>query len=409
MSGDKEVKLKYRLTVTEAEAFEKNQALRRQFDPRLFDQVQVNDSFQALIRAHAVISGVGMSMTKLGLPINEIEPGHSLGHIIRDYCHAMMLVKKIDEIDPKHLFIGAVAGALHDVGCALVERYSETETTLRHAEASSLLLDLIFSEYVFGLNDAEKILIQYAVAAHTNYLKPITILGKDGVSRLIEPYQDMDGDKPIFGIHLPRWVDRLDTSGPCFVGRHYYTLIKSHKNFGEEIGHYDVEFEQHMNPLLRDKPEGSRTMVEHLRMFASSQSNASVYGKYDLGYMVILRDQYRQWLEQIIQSTQVPRALDVLSQEKILTAWTRFLSAVIEPTPKGALYAQKLEMMFRDLPETTRLAWLPAFDLTMMLYFQWAENMSLFLNELPPGVSFEVLDFYGTTSEIGPWPFWEDK
>lgn len=134
--------------------------------------------------------------------------------------------------------MGLVAGTLHDVGCALVEHYAETQRVVRHAEGGALLLQEILPRLL--LSEKQKILICYAVAAHTHYLKPQTV-GED----TIEPYLDTSEGEPLWGILFTRWVDRLDCNGAGFVGRHYLTLARAHQDFdGKQF--YGIEFAEHL-------------------------------------------------------------------------------------------------------------------------------------------------------------------
>ena len=66
----------------------------------------------------------------LDLKVSGLEPGHGPGHFVRDYVNSLRLFKAL-EADPRHVFIGFCDAALHDIGCAFVPRYQETETVLR--------------------------------------------------------------------------------------------------------------------------------------------------------------------------------------------------------------------------------------------------------------------------------------
>jgi hypothetical protein len=229
------------------------------------------------------------------------------------------------------------------------------------------------------LNDAEKIAIAHSVAAHTHYRREEDVKCADDVTRKVEPYLELDSDgNPIWSTWFPRWVDRLDCNGPCFMPRHYLTLAEEHKDFDGQV-HFYVKFEHHMKPLLRPMPEqvdgsGNRnqTMSEHLAMFAGSQTNNSPYGKHDFGAMVELRDSYRARLERIINSTQTHTTIIGEQEARLRKDWVKFLGANIEPSVLGQATAKTLDSMFAQLPDTSRTAWLNAFATTMGEYLEWA-------------------------------------
>jgi hypothetical protein len=309
-----------------------------------------------------------------GVNLYSAEPGHAIGHWVRDYVHALRLCSGLD-VELAHAFIGFLGGTLHDIGCSIVPRYQDSKRVVRHAEAGALLLLDLFAKDDCGLNGAEQILVAYAVAAHTHYLRPATVVCADGETRVIEPYKDLDDEgKPIFGVWIARWVDRLDTSGPAFVGRHFLTLVDTHEDFAGAAGFQTIEFAPHMRPLLRDKPDGPQTMTEHLRMFANSQATKPPYGLHDFGAMETMRDTRRAQLERIIAATQDAPSNILARQEKILHAWTLFLAINVEPSLKGLRVATRLSQMFEKLDEASRAGWLSGFVQCMIEYDEWARS-----------------------------------
>ena len=200
----------------------------------LISEVQVGSRQEAISRGTEIISHVQQKLVYWGIDVSQMEPGHGPGHQIRDFVNAVRMVSMWDESDlsgpdAKHLFLGIVAGSLHDIGVALVPRYMENQRQLtKHAEVSSLLLGMCLKGA--NANEAEKKLLQYAVAAHTHYLKDRDVNGMT-----IAPYKDTYSDgTPIWFVWIPRWVDRLDLSGPMLVGRHFLTLVNAHKDWDGE-------------------------------------------------------------------------------------------------------------------------------------------------------------------------------
>jgi hypothetical protein len=352
-------------------------ALRDCFAPSMFGHVEAMPT-----RQDAFVRGVSVAMKIFGrlktaeIDVTKIAPGHGLGHMMRDYVNALRLYLKLDA-PPAHVFIGFLGGVFHDIGCALVPRYEESTRLVRHAEAGALcMFDLLQADNC-GLNQSEILLLCYAIAAHTHYLSPQKIKLVGGEEKEILPYVDLDeSGAPIIGVWGARWVDRLDTNGPAFVGRHYLTLVETHVDFtGKE--HYVVEYVNHMRPLLRDKPEKPQTMAEHLRMFANSQTNDSPYGKWDFGRMIEIRDNYREKLLKIVAATQSEARFP--PEEIVLTqrCWTQFLWRNVEPTPLGMKAAEELSGRFERLDDTTKQAWTCAFNVCMLNYAKWAEVVEI--------------------------------
>ena len=389
-----------KLALDSEENRQKIQDLRNLFEsmPGRILYVDVVDRNHALLRAMNIIQRVLRALQEEGIDFHKVEPGHGVGHMMRDYTNALRLLSWLD-VSPAEVFVGFVAGALHDVGCALVSRYDEKNRIVRHAEVSALVLGYVFESFDEGyLSEEEGILIQYAVAAHTHYLRKMEVKDDAGeVIGEIEPYMDTFNGDPLYYIQIPRWIDRLDTNGPAHLGRHYFTLVKSHEEFdGNE--HYQVDFAQAMRPLLRTKEErgtDSMTMAEHLRMYAESQSNDSPYGANDFGTMVTLRDEYKAQALKIVEATQLP-ALRVARQEEVLESWTAYLGLNNEPTDVGKQAAKQLENMFFTLPKSTQRAWITAFHVCLHEYAKWSREAAGFLYYVPkqfrmlPGVSDDL-------------------
>ncbi len=372
-------------------AWEKIQELRANFSPVLMEKVRVGSKQEALSRGLEIIQKIFEKLQAMGIDLMDIEPGAGFGHFTRDYLNAIVLANKLDT-SPQDLFIGLVSGALHEMGVTIRDRYAENKQAIRHAEAGAILLYEIMSDdmyFLTKLNRAERILICYAIAAHTHYLKEMDIACEDGITRKIKPYRDTYYDNtPIIGIWFARWTDRLDIDAPAFVARHYLTLEKSHIDYSQN-GFFSVTFADHMRPLLRSSSEisaqgGNRTLLEHLNMFATSQNNDSPYGKYDFGAMIEMRDRQTERLNRIIQAVQESKVeFDSYQTELVLTAWTTFLYTNIEPTPKALITAIHLKDNFKKLDQTTQRAWLNGFVATMREYIDWSKWIMEMTQNLP--------------------------
>jgi len=357
------------------------QDLRKQFETtpltKLMDEVDVRSKEEAINIAIEISHKILSKLKEMNVNFEKVEPGHGVGHLIRDYLHALRLAENL-EADPKHLFIGILGGIFHDIlGCITVKRYDENKRTIRHAEGGGIFFYLLGEKV--DLSESERLLGFYSIAAHTCYLKPISVVCEDGITRESTPYVDLDeSGKPIMAIWLARWTDRLDVNGPCFVGRHYLTLAESHADYDGK-SFYSVRFQNHMNPFLRSEEEikqsGSKTMREHITMFAKSQNNQSPYGKYDYGLMTEIRDSYTERLLRIIASFDKSENFSIPQKVLLLSKWKEWLTRNIEPTENAALAAEKLEGMFLTLEEGFRNKWYNAISATLNEYRGWAKDM----------------------------------
>jgi len=334
---------------------------------------------EALTAAHATLSQILPEILKRPSEIDG-KPGHGLGHWTRDYVHAIFLAHD-PELDPRFILPCVLGGALHDIGTLFVDRYADKNRVVRHAEVGALIFLRVAIESTLSFQEA--ITIAYTIAAHTHYLSEREVRCRDGEMRKIIPYLDVVNGKPLLHIWLPRWADRLDCSGAAFVGRHYFTLLKDHRDFGTD-GFYSVRFNEHMQPRLRSARQiqaegGSQTMAEHCRMFADSQTRHSPYGWYDQGRMVGMRNRYRQTLMSILEAIEHPSRVS----PDVMKAWTVFLSLNIEPSLTGALTAERLRRRFEYLDEETQCAWSAAFHLTMTQYMVQTELLLSFMHEIP--------------------------
>ncbi|MBU0457437.1 MAG: hypothetical protein KKD75_04810 [Nanoarchaeota archaeon] len=390
------------LLANESKGWDAIQRMRQSFDLRLFANVAVKSTAEAFERGVAIVKSALNVYEELGIDYRNAGPGHSIGHLTRDYVHAVKLASELD-IDPKHLFIGFVGAILHDSGCTLIERFEESKRAVRHAEAGALLFTSIASQ--LDVNDAEKVLIAYAIAAHTHYLTPSTVNCSDKITREVNPYIDLDGmDQPLIGIWLPRWVDRLDCNGPCFVGRHYLNMAKDHTDYdGQE--HFDIKYATHLQPRLLPETERRakklpQTMLEHMNMITESQTNNSPYGKHDFDAMVKLRDHYKKMSFRIIDTVQKPHNFSSLEQENINKAWNLFLSHNIEPTEEGMRATQQLKLNYAKLEDTTSNAWDNGFLTTMKEYVGWSKDRMSQLNDLEAKYGSEILSLPGITTDV---------
>ena len=356
----------------EADLWNEIEALKNEFSRQTVMDIHIDSMEKALARAKSLIFTVLGTLASKGISPKNADPGHGIGHMVRDYVHAFGLVPNTVDATPQDVFVGLIGGVLHDIGCAVVERYQEPTRVIRHAEVGALMVGDILS--ALGVPETERLAIMYAIAAHTNYLKESEVLCEDGKVRRITPYKDSDEHGPIMAVQFPRWVDRLDLIGPTIVGRHLLTLTHPHKDYGAG-GFYEVEFEQHLIPSLRPLTEIMAsnkpvTMLEHLATVAELGGGITPYNQYDRSPMVEVRDQHRAATKRIIDAVLHGDA----GAGDPSYAWWNFLRRNIEPSTNGGKAASIIELEFAALPKDVRVAWTRGFIATMEEYKRWFED-----------------------------------
>lgn len=359
--------------------------LRGAFSTSRFDDVRAPTREAAIRRGIEVIHAALAAYGGLGIKVETMDPGHGVGHLARDYVNGLLLAQNVNA-SPQHLFVGLIGGVLHDFGNAVVFRYEEGKRVARHAEAGAVL----FNEMTKGLdiNEAERTLIAHSIAGHTHYLAPLTVNSADGIERTLQPYQDKDSQgQPLMGMWLPRWIDRLDCNGPTFPGRHYLTLTSPRPEFdGEKF--YQSSLVSALSPSLRGlaeiKTPGApvRSMREHLRMFARSQSNNSAYGQYDDEAMREMRDAHTTIINAIVGAVDSDASLTSADITSSMNRWTTFMHRNVEPSVLGRNAAHRLREMVDTLDDTSRKAWASGFDQAMHSYVPWAREKLARIEEL---------------------------
>jgi hypothetical protein len=387
------------------------EALREGFFPEKIKEIEYSNEERAIKDGLYVVREILQAFQEIGLDFSgtPAEAGHGKGHLIRNYLNSLRLFSKMMG-RPRHIFIGLVAGILHDLGYLMIDSCWERKRAIGHAEIGALMLLDAMQNLPLkdGLGKVARIAIAYAVAAHSHYLDEKRFIGEDGKIRIRKPYPDLDEvGCPIFAVWFPRWVDRLDLNGPTFVARHFLTL-ENHFDRGESRSRTEIALAEYFKPILRSPEEikkegGKKTMLEHLYQFHQSQTNNSPYGRYDFGRMVILRDETKRFMTPIIEAVRHPVDLTQSEEENILRAWFLFLTSNIEPTEKGRKAAQKLGEIFKELPKDSRQAWLNGFREVMRQYLYWANSVLGFFEKeslFTEGIFRFWNDFSPVTSNV---------
>ncbi len=357
------------------------------YGDEILNHIRTTNQTDALKQGISLIQKCLQYLDNAGIPLDQADPGHGQGHLVRDYVNAILLLSKLDT-NPKNIFLGIVSGTLHDIACQFIRRYDDKERLIQHPECGGILINMIFEE-IDALNEWERFAIVHGIDAHQHRLtkKSKMFIKKYSSSRVeltIEVYKDEDKyGNPYLFMWIPRWIDRLDLIGPGFVGRHFLTLVEDHYDFDGK-NFFKVSFVNHMKPVL-EKIDGNRTMLQHIEMFHLSQSDSSKpYGKHDFGAMIEIRDSYNSALGKIIEAVKNPATYTEKERKNIIDAWFFFLENNIEPTLKGEEASQYLKKGFLLLDEKTQNHWIHGFHVCMEEYELWANSMIFFLNNHIP-------------------------
>ncbi|MDD3284628.1 MAG: HD domain-containing protein [Patescibacteria group bacterium] len=365
----------------ELENWKEIKELKSKINIDFFDNVNIKNKKEAISKSIFVIKSILKELDKQKIDILKMDPGHGIGHMTRDYINALRLAYKDNNTKPKELFIGIIGAALHDIGSSLIERYSESQRLVRHAEMGALLFKRI-SQKLKILNKEEEFLICYAIAAHTTYLK-VYYFKKFKV----EPYKYILNNKVVMSFQYPRFADRLDANGAFLVARDYLILNKSHMHDGSMGKFFKTNFKDDMKITLRaqdeiEKSGGYRTALEHLNIYMLGQKN-SIHSQYDTNVMEYFRDNETKNLKNIINSILKPKKLESKKIDEIQKKWTIFLYKNIEPTEIGKKTAIGLSKKFKRLKENEINAWTYGFYITMQEYNKSAYEMLKFLDKIP--------------------------
>lgn len=332
-------------------------------------------------------------LNELGPYLELMPTGHSKGHAYRDFISSMIALKdpEIEKIDDVEKIVGVFAGTFHDIGNSVIDRYEEPKRFAGHAEIGA---------YLFGELAKDKIppnllkLTQYAIAAHTQYTKDISVTkqvdGKDETLVKV-PYQDEIVDGSRTGIWLARMTDRVDAQGIQMVVRH--SLVKSQptEDYDPTIGFHKIkedeneDFKHQFSPQIRtdeyraslSDQDKTRNVLEHMRMYRDSALNKTVYSQNDSEYftrtlIIPAAEEQNEFVEAVVEQT------SILPEEVIEDAFEKFysISSIVEPGQDFSSTSSLLREKFRLLSQEQRSHWANGYNLLPTLYNRWFERTS---------------------------------
>lgn len=390
--------------------------------------------------------------------IKSMPAGHSRGHFLRDSASftALMQDPNMQQYRKVEVIAGLFAGLFHDIGTAVVSRYDDSIRFSGHAEVGA---------YVFA--DVSKDLLppnisklaQLGIAAHTHYLKDLT------VTRNVETGKTLTGDvvvkdtttgeiiqhdgEGIVEIHdrktgntesMPvqrktrkqynnhvedghkiamwyaQWSDRLDTRGPFHAVRHILTKAVPTMDFtGEEFHEISddemADFKQQF-ASYREKPN----VLWSLMLFADSDfKNPPVYNLHDTEFMTkeLFGPEDRRQLDFVesVEDIRINKLASMTEEEKkALTkdAFEKFydLCRLLEPASDTEKRIELLKRQFALLaqdPTTEDVAshWAIGFkELVDKIYPESYHAKQEMLDVIPSGIKNLGPNLHATAQEV---------
>lgn len=343
--------------------------------------------------------------------IKVLPRGHGQGHVHRDFLHLATILAdpELQTKDPVELIVGIIAGAYHDIGNSVVERYEDNIHAAAHAEVGA---------YLFGEIAGDSIpvhltkLIQLAIAAHTKYKQRTVKKTINNETKTYEcrPYDTEVVGEDKLGILIARQADRADTQGLPFLARNF--LIQG----TGPVSNYDtnrMEFyvnendpvknlEYQLTPELRsrdyikqliDPKQQTQNLLEHLMQFADSNTTETEHSAGDSPYYTdkIIRpnatDLY-QFVNRVTQQT----ASHTPEQQKEAIQDFLIICDIFEPGNDKEMLLPLIKQRFLLLSRGTQDHWYNGLVFAHELHQRWYKRVSEQLNTIDPETAFSFQD-----------------
>jgi hypothetical protein len=302
--------------------------------------------------------------------IRNLPTGHGKGHLLRDLVNLTTILQDpdISKYDSVEIFVGMIGGAFHDIGNSVITRHDEPQRFSGHAEVGAYLFGEVAADL---LPENLRKMVQLSIAAHTHYLRPITIT-KGDESRVKETYDDevIDGSK--IALWIARQADRLDIQGPIHGIRHILTKADPTEDLGEDgefhkvFGNEAADFVHQFSPQMRtgeqrkfapSPAEKTARVLEHLLMYARSALVPSPYSVYDSDhYQTLIRSLATAQLNFIIETSSETPIMQTEEQEQAITSFLQ-LCEKVEPAENTPETVESLKTKFSLLSDENQSRW----------------------------------------------------
>ena len=386
--------------------FDEIEALRAEVEPNYESYVDDSDTYEEIV--HLDPKTFEKALGKLSPFIEALPAGHGKGHLYRDIINACLILNdpELDDAEIEtEIVAGIFAAAFHDIGNSVVGRYDDSRRFAAHAEVGAYITGKLLKDI---LPPNLLLLVQYSIAAHTDYQKDISVT-RGSVTITRRPYKDetvaeeIYPSEPLLAVWFTRWADRLDVQGSNWIVRHIITKNVPTTDFDGSEFHNIWEDEQddfryQFYPELRTEgelvrlkgvfppkhPETTRRVLESIDSVTKSQFDAnSPYAKFD--------SPFHRW------NLIAPIALDtnwfiqgVLAKQNLSKSETdasikNFLSLckIVEPAAEIERITQTLESKFALLTDRERSSWANGFNEVLEGYRRWYQRVWPILKQGP--------------------------
>ncbi len=324
--------------------------------------------------------------------IANTSPGHDVNHIRRDSLHGLAFatgdsfVKNgFSQSDINACVLGSI---YHDIGNSVVRRYEDTKYINGHAEVGA---------YIFFQNSGDlleenlKKLTAYAIAAHTHYLKPISVKEPfDPKKNERQPYwydifYPNDDNKPCgLAPIITRFSDRLENNGNILVARTFAAYADAAETGGYDLegkeGFFEINREKLrtlFSPEVREGKNTPPTILEHALMYAGSNFGNSHYSKDDHMFPLI-----RELMT--IKTMQVDKLVKIVTSGVDTMNYSELpAEAIIKDTLRQVSGSKNflrswnvLAMVWEELNPETQLKWKNGFKYIQESYPDWLEAVA---------------------------------
>lgn len=377
-------------------------------------------------------------LTKAAPLIRSLPGGHSKGHFLRDAIHLAGDVYDPwyaeHPIDDVELVVLYYAGLFHDDGNAVVDRYQEKYRVAAHAEVGARVFERI-SEGIVPPNLS--LLIQYAIAAHTHYLKDREVESgeaeeeevvesgeaeaeeKKGVF-IVPPYPDeVDEQANRLSVWETRKSDRRDATGVPFIVRNFLVRVEPIEDFNGENFDEKLEREDNFRAQFGLSPEViGKGIINHFLLFAGNFYKQNDYTTHDTSYFteqlitpavedlamflaITAPDQKDRLIAEIgasnpMVAVRIGTFLAInaefiksessrnLSDDEINESLERFaaLCRVVEPAEDTEARIESLKAQFPMLPRSEQESWARGLNVISTVGFErWKNNLADSISE----------------------------
>jgi hypothetical protein len=315
-----------------------------------------------------------------------LPPGHGAEHLMSELRTLYWLIQEYEqmEVDEVEQTILLFASVFHDLGTAILDRYSELKMFTSHAEGSAFLFQNLFESCDIKA-PAFCRAVMYAMAAHTFYGRDVDKV-RDGKLFVQPKYPKLlvgiDGNlRAIDGV---RAVDRMQMKSHQMTSlfRNIIVMVKPISDISVG-GEFNVNNERDGTDFqyrfaipgtdmswLPEVEKAPPTMLDHIMAYQKNYEAPNAYTMYDTEWFKSSNKRSREILEWLMAGMQQIANLTIMQakflekKHSLLAKFYDFIECIDPGAPDDSGYtiSELLTSKFELLPENIQAAWLWVFD-----------------------------------------------